>query len=193
VIIFIDMDGVLADFSKAALEVHGRENFWSDNPELRGPGAWGFDEVLYPGEPSRFWGPLSGMQFWVDLLPCEHADLIVKLAFQYGEPYVLTSPSKDPYCIPGKEIWLKMWHPELADRMVYTKHKHLLAGPRRILIDDNDNNCNGFVQAGGLSFTRPQKWNSYWEFENYPKEWLPELNRLLYEELEDEYEPQPGW
>ena len=45
-------------------------------------------------------------------------------------------------------------------RYALTPQKHLLAGPNRILIDDNDRNIEAFRAAGGIGILFPQPWNA---------------------------------
>tara|TARA_B100000700_G_C14367978_1_gene544625 strand:+ start:90 stop:317 length:228 start_codon:yes stop_codon:yes gene_type:complete len=39
-------------------------------------------------------------------------------------------------------------------------HKHLLAKPDVVLIDDSDEKCRKFIEAGGHAILLPQPWNA---------------------------------
>lgn len=112
-IIYIDMDDVLCDFSgahKRALEL---------NPVISIPQSlFGFYQKL---------NPLPGA--------------IETLKALYGSssytPYILTAPSiKNPFSYTEKRVWIEEWlgYP-FVERLIICSHKGLLKGD--ILIDDN--------------------------------------------------------
>lgn len=161
---FIDMDGVLADFVGAACRAHNRP--WPyDDPKNLGTfeiePAWGIT-------PREFWKPIDalGMGFWEGLEKTEESDRIVKLAIAlYGitNVCVLTSPSEDPGCVPGKRAWLKKHYPELGKNVLFGSAKHFVSGKDRLLIDDRDKNIEDFEAYGGTGILVPRPWNrGFW-------------------------------
>lgn len=42
-------------------------------------------------------------------------------------------------------------YPSLQNKLIFTKHKHLLAGENRILVDDNKTNCDLFTEWDGIA------------------------------------------
>lgn len=157
---FIDMDGVLANFVGAACRVHNRP--WPyDDPKNLGrfeiEPAWGIS-------PREFWKPIdaAGIGFWENLEKTEFADRLIRFATSiYGldNLCILTSPSDDPACVPGKRAWMRMNYPLLSKNMLFGSAKQFLAGPDRVLIDDRDKNLEDFQMYGGFGVLVPQPWN----------------------------------
>lgn len=150
---FLDMDGVLSDFIGGACAVHGRNDFveydiWK---------YWGMSE-------ERFWEPLCNREFWAGLERTLEADDIIAAAvrnYDTSEIYILTMPSRfsPEESAAGKLLWIKKHYPFLADQYILTRDKALLAGPRTLLVDDNDDNIRIFEEAGGRTFLVPRPWN----------------------------------
>jgi 5'(3')-deoxyribonucleotidase len=159
--VFLDMDGVIADFVSAAVRVHGKPD-----PYLLPSSLGIFDmEKLWGITIEEFWAPINdaGASFWSTLEPMKDAFDIAQTAIDFaGGPEnvcVLTSPSNDPGCIPGKRAWMEMHFPELKKNMLFGSAKHFLAGPNRILVDDRDKNLEDFAAHGGRSVCVPRLWN----------------------------------
>lgn len=114
-IIYIDMDDVLCDFSgahKKALEA---------NQSISIPQSqFGFYQKLQPLP-----GAVEAMK-----------SLYVSSVFT---PYILTAPStRNPFSYTEKRVWVEEWLGyAFVDRLIICSHKGLLKGD--ILIDDN--NC----------------------------------------------------
>jgi 5'-nucleotidase len=112
-IIYIDMDDVLCDYSgahKKALEA---------NPVMAIPQSqFGFYQKL---------NPLPGA--------------VAAMKSLYGSPaytpYILTAPStRNPFSYTEKRVWVEEWLGyDFVDRLIICSHKGLLKGD--ILIDDN--------------------------------------------------------
>lgn len=159
-ICFIDMDGVVADFVGAACKAHNRS--WPyDDPKNRGKfeiePAWGIT-------PKEFWAPIDalGVDFWLNLEKTPEADKIISRAISaYGVHNIcmLTSPSDDPGCVPGKRGWMRKHYPNLAKSMLFGSAKQFLSGPKRVLIDDRDKNIDDFIAYGGTGILVPRPWN----------------------------------
>lgn len=113
-IIYIDMDDVLCDFSgafKKALD---------SNPVIPIPQSqFGFYQKLDP-------------------LPGAIETLKSLYASSMYTPYILTAPStRNPFSYTEKRVWIEEWlgYP-FVDRLIICSHKGLLKGD--ILIDDNN-------------------------------------------------------
>lgn len=155
--ILLDMDGVLVDFVRSAHEYHELP-FNGSYGETYGFGEWDFVSKL-PMVAKDFWGSL-GYEFWKECHPMPDAEKILDIVTRYGEPYVLTSPAWTRGCIEGKIAWMRRHCPSLAGRMIFTKYKHLMARADNLLIDDYDNNVDGFYESGGKVVLVPREWNS---------------------------------
>lgn len=113
-IVYIDMDGVLADFNKS----HTQKLI--DEPRIQ------FPQCQYG--------------FFRNLEVIEHSVNVCKLLLSCPvfDPYILTAPSKDnPFCYTEKRVWVEEnMGREWVDRLIISPHKHLNIGD--FLIDDRD-------------------------------------------------------
>lgn len=160
---FLDQDGVLADFVGGACVVHGRPS-----PFLDAANAGEFELIKIWGmTPDQFWAPIDavGSEFWRSLSPTAEAEAIVHLVqttFGPDNVAVLTAPSDDPQCVPGKRAWMRQHFPQLARKMIFANAstKHFMACPGSFLVDDRDSNVQDFTRAGGQGILVPRPWNS---------------------------------
>jgi len=112
-IIYVDMDDVLCDFSgahKKALEL---------NPV-----------ILIPQSQFGFYQKLDPLPGAIETLKSLHASSMYT-------PYILTAPStKNPFSYTEKRVWVEEWLGyHFVERLIICSHKGLLKGD--ILIDDN--------------------------------------------------------
>jgi hypothetical protein len=171
--VLLDMDDVLCDFVGGAAWLWGatlrdleplwpREE-WSMVPPL--------SRYVY-GKSGRlqerdFWRRVTacGENFWTGLLPhpwlMELTDGVAALTADW---HVVTSPSVVlcPASYSGKARWLMQHLPHVYKRGGYvpTMHKHLLANPFTVLVDDKPSNVEAFREAGGLGVLFPRHWNA---------------------------------
>jgi len=124
-ILFLDMDGVIADLGSRANRITIEE-------------CKGYDDPL----------------FWECLPKLPWADALARLCVNYFQVYILTTPC-GPASIIGKHNWMKRHYPALSTRMIYTAHKHLLAAPLRILVDDDPGHCARFRESRGIAVEVP--------------------------------------
>ena len=161
-IVLLDMDEVLADFVGGALAVHG----WTRKQlEAVWPaGRWSIVEPMGLTE-REFWLPINatGSAFWSNLAqtPWFHG-LVEDVSLIAPEWYVVTTPSLDPRSCVGKTHWLRRNLGTLFDRFTFTAHKHLLARPDAVLIDDRQETVERFVAHGGQGILFPSRHNSLW-------------------------------
>ncbi len=153
--VFFDLDGVLCDFVGGALKLHNR----TDVPHASI--QWGIEAQLGI-EPAAFWEPL-GYDFWANLEPCQDGiDLLCAVSNHVGDIGrigLLTSPCNTDGCVDGKRAWVKRHLPQFSRRLFVGSAKELFAGPSKVLVDDNDANCDKFRHAGGLVTMPPRPWN----------------------------------
>lgn len=149
--IFIDMDGVLADFVTAACRVHGRQPA-HDHERLHE--AWGISS-------REFWWEIEshGDSFWALLDEYSWSRDLVVLAKEFGPISIATSPALSPDCAAGKVAWLQRFFGNNFREFMIGPRKHLLAKPGAILIDDTVRHCDDFREAGGEAILFPQPWN----------------------------------
>jgi 5'(3')-deoxyribonucleotidase len=159
--IFLDMDGVLTDFVGASLHLHGRPDVMSGWPV----GERDVAKVLNISR-TQYWRLIDeqGADFWAGLEPFPWLADLLEVSRDHAPVTILTSPSIAPSCLEGKVRWLHRHFPKVNGRhfMDYLigNQKHLLAQPRRVLIDDADSNVESFRAAGGKAILFPQVWNS---------------------------------
>lgn len=157
--ILLDIDGVLADFVGGALRLFHR----LDALEAWPPGEWEVARVIGVAD-EDFWATVDhgGEDFWARLEPTPWAAGFVELCEGVcpGRVSLLSSPSRDPYSAAGKIQWIRSHFPQFEQRYIFAPaEKELLAAPGRLLIDDNDGNCERFAAAGGDAIVFPQPWN----------------------------------
>jgi 5'(3')-deoxyribonucleotidase len=150
---YLDMDGVLTDFTKAALALHGRSIPYDEI-------VWDFNEQL--GIPAKqFWAPM-GFEFWANLdWTAEGKDILRYVERYFGDRVVImTSPIPNLGCAEGKLEWLRRELPSYARKFALCPVKHLTAGPGKVLIDDSDDNLYKFRVHGGKGILVPRPWNA---------------------------------
>lgn len=176
--VFLDLDGVLADFTGAVFKLHDKPDPWVNNPSNQKQydlaNLWGISST-------QFWEPINkDPDFWFNLEKLPHADELVNYLEEKTKVYIATSPSLHENSYYGKAKWIKKHYPKLLSRSVFTNHKHYLANRTSLLIDDRDDNINSFLKHGGKGVIFPQYWNSKSLFQSDPLKYIKlELHRLL--------------
>lgn len=113
-IVYIDMDDVLCDFSGAHAAA------LKENPAVKYPQSqYGFFTNLHPID--------GGIEFVNELM---HSNVYI--------PYILTAPSiQNPLCYTEKRVWIeKMFGLSFVSNLIICNNKALLRGD--ILIDDHE-------------------------------------------------------
>lgn len=142
--LYIDMDGVIADFNNTAkqfLNISSNEiiNKWSEQDWLK------LTKIPH---------------LYRSLRPTELAIPLMTLVKRFQtelkfDCYILTAiPSKNdvPDCIHDKILWIQQYFPYMYVRFgPYGKDKHLHCKPGDILVDDRKDICYNWTQAGGLA------------------------------------------
>lgn len=151
--IYLDMDGVISDFTTAALIANGVD------PSAHIAKEYKIEKDL--GISARkFWENIDnvGEVFWSDMgLFSWTIDLIGSL----DNFIILSSPSMNPQCVSGKLKWIyKVLGSSFRNYMfVPSNLKCKVANQDSILIDDSEKNCEDFMTAGGYSVLFPQPYN----------------------------------
>lgn len=152
--IYLDMDGVLANFAKFACTWLGQQNlldFWPN-------GVTHIDDALGLKKGEK-WNLLPKETFQ-RLEPTKEFKEIVSLVTSVDPLFhICTSPGPWAWAATDKINWLRKYiHPEFK-RYVVVKDKTCVAKPGAILIDDSDSNINAFIREGGQGVLVPQPWN----------------------------------
>jgi hypothetical protein len=156
--VFFDLDGVLANFVRGALQTHRAELPIATV-------SWGFPaQIGFTGvDDPRFWEPLD-FGFWANLEPYPDGFALLRFAETLvGATNIglLTSPCDTAGCVEGKRAWVAKHLPEYRRRLFVGSAKELFASPRKVLVDDHDANCAKFMAAGGRCVMPPRPWNAY--------------------------------
>lgn len=164
--VFVDIDGVLADFIRPAFAHLGvclRE-------ERVYPSEAGWDCVKAFNmlastliSSDDFWNSFNRHDFWASLPVYDYAcPLLEYLGEAVGRSNVMlaTSATLSPASVSGKMEWIQKNLPTWIRRQYFIgSKKHFLAAPRRVLIDDSLDNCKAFKQHGGNAILVPRPWN----------------------------------
>ncbi len=180
--VFIDLDGVLADFHTSAMRIHGRMDALKAWP----PGEWDIEKVV-GCTVDEFWKKIDDdHSFWPWLEPTAWKDeLLAMSASFFDRMSFLTSPSRHPLCFSGKRAWAIRHLPENAN-LILCKTKDLIAREDRLLIDDSDKNVKAWEGAGGKAILFPRMWNALHEKSAIPMVHVGmELQRLLSSQITD--------
>lgn len=166
-IVYLDMDGVLADFVTAAMYRFIKNRAVIDRLLSAWPPESGLDgiyEILGVKE-NAFWHEVNqgGVLFWKGLPVYPWATELVDIAESIGETLILSSPSRGGSSAAGKLEWLYEKLNTHKRKFILTpkKYKHLLARPGDVLIDDDPATCFRWHQHGGKMVLFPRPWNAH--------------------------------
>lgn len=162
--IFLDMDGVLVDFMRPVMAVHGIR--YDMYPVEAG---WDIMEavgILAPEKKltvSEFWAPCD-RKFWAGLPKTNLCDTLIRTVEGYvgAENVALLTSAMWPEAAAGKVDWVMSNYPQYQSRLIMGTAKEFMAGPDRLLIDDRDKNVEDFRAAGGRAIKVPRPWNTLW-------------------------------
>ena len=172
-VIYLDMDGVVCDFVKRAVEEfipHQADRF---DFMLRWPkGDYDICKLLGV-KPKKFWKVVEGYgwQWWAALALYEDAQGLYEWLSNFGRVVYASTPTLSPDCVKGKLDWIQQQHGVHFRDYVFTPDKTLLAGHNTFLVDDCDANIEKFIDAGGNGIVWARPWN---------REELPSGSRRAY-------------
>jgi hypothetical protein len=167
-LIFLDMDGVLCDFIGPAAALHGRDARALDWAAGKGLDLAAQTSKVFGLGLDAFWWPIhaAGEKFWAELELTPWASGragLVASALRLDDCVVLSRPSSCPTSAAGKALWLRRHFDgrfAVPSGAILCARKELLAGPGRVLIDDDDRNVAAWRAAGGAAVLLPQPWNA---------------------------------
>jgi 5'(3')-deoxyribonucleotidase len=143
--IFIDLDGVVADFTGHAAKQHGIAL-----PEGQIPHHFLYETLT----PKQFWSKCRGEEFWVNIPVFPWAQDLVNLVNANTKEWAfLTKANLDDTCYQGKARWIRKHFPKHTERLwIVRGDKHIAASQDCLLIDDHPENIAGWLNAGGQVF-----------------------------------------
>jgi len=159
--IFLDLDGVLADWIGGVCRLYGIDRSLAEN--TTGP-YQDISDVLGVST-NALWRAVdeAGSRFWAELDRYPWARPLFEYCEAIAPTTILTSPSWHPTSLSGKLEWLNRhlrWRGEKAFRQyLIGPDKVACARPGALLIDDRDSQCEAFRAAGGSAILFPQPWN----------------------------------
>jgi len=158
--IFVDLDGVLADWLSPALCVMGYEPdaVYAAWDKLN-PRPWNVFQVITTSA-DRGWQAidLAGDSFWANLPKLSHANALMQSCRSVSDSVtVLTSPSQHPSSYSGKVRWLDHHFGRgfAHSQALLGGCKHVVARPGAVLIDDSPANCSAWEANGGHAILFP--------------------------------------
>jgi hypothetical protein len=135
--IYCDMDGVLTNFEERF------EHFSGTSPKH-------YEERF--GQ-AGFWNLIDeevGIKYWVGMKWMETGEELWKYIEPHN-PTILTSPSRHNNSRLGKRLWVRNHIVPLPKIIfAFSKNKRQYAGENHILIDDREDNIEGFIKDGGI-------------------------------------------
>lgn len=155
-IIYLDLDGVLVDFVSGALKEIGVTEYSIPQNEYNIEN-WGGVNI----STEDFWLAIdkTNEHFWANLEKFSWADDLVELCQDFGEVFFLSSPSRNPYCVAGKMLWIQKHYPKLVRNVILTGKKHHCSAKGRVLIDDSPHKVTPFLKYGGEGILFPAAYN----------------------------------
>ena len=140
--IYVDMDGVVADFDKRFTDLAGMSP--SEFESKNGKNAfWDFIDVKHK------------LAFWVGIPPMQDAQRLIDYVSKHDYE-MLTAPSIKKESLMGKGLWIRNWAKKglfpSKPKVNYksAKNKHHFAAPNHILIDDKQSTIDSWNAAGGV-------------------------------------------
>lgn len=133
-VVYLDMDGVLADFNGRYKEIFGKD---SDANSANDPNV----------------GKLVGTDFFATLDKLPDADKLVAVCvYLFGGYSICSSPLRGDgeNSAVNKKLWIKQHLTPQPDQIVITGKKDSYAKGKNILIDDRPKNINAWRDRGGI-------------------------------------------
>jgi len=166
-IIMLDMDGVVTDWIGGVCNLLGVP--LDKLSLLWPPGKYDIELALSAYFEREFtedelWDRINHAEkfegFWRHLEMLPWAQQLLDLVEDMGsEWYYCTSPSRHASSFSGKRLWMQRHHGDKFRDYFLTKHKHLLANPVTVLIDDSKSKIKKFKKHGGHTILFPRFYN----------------------------------
>ena len=148
------MDGVIADFVKAACELHGHGGYV--------PQVFNFYKYEWGMSSYLFWKKIDETpDFWLNIEKFEWTDDFINYLHKNKLPYTIcTSPSLSTTAVHEKILWMrKHISPKFKDFQI-GHQKYLMSNENHILVDDWEKNLETF-KGPSILFPSPQNENRH--------------------------------
>lgn len=152
--IFLDLDGVIANWTKQIVEKtfslpyeevpsYGREGLIQFIQDRTGFHEQKVKGKIYGSGSSDFWSNIEKF-YWADQL----VTLINRSGHQW---FFLTKPFQTPGCYEGKAQWIKKYYPKFFNKLIIIPGSKGLCARNAncLLIDDHKKNLEEWSEAGG--------------------------------------------
>lgn len=180
--ICLDLDEVLCDFVGPAMAFHGYESerYYDRWPEGDYSAMASCIGLTVP----QFWAPIeeAGAGFWASLKMFHWAETLLANCRKHA-PVTVVTRTESPAAAAGKYAWLAK-HKFRSFSIGPEKTHWAKTHPGAVLIDDCDENCEAFREAGGRAIVFPRHWNSRSHFKQDP-------TRYVRDQLQWMNEPAP--
>src|SRR5574343_735427 len=142
--VYLDMDGVLCNFESQCRKLFRKDFHHTET----------LDEFIQRHTKKKFWISIHQTQglFWSTMEPLNEntLEIVEKFKESCSHVHILSAPAKDPNCVAGKNLWLDKYIGEdIISKRIFDVHKYKYASPGRILVDDNRDHINKWIQGGG--------------------------------------------
>jgi PAS domain-containing protein len=132
--IYCDLDGVLVDFDKGYYDLTGIDT-----------------EKRINLTKEKFWEPIveAGSKWWEELEWTKDGKELWNYIKKHS-PIILSAPSREKSSKIGKRKWIKKYLPNIPLILKPAYEKCLFSSPTSILIDDNKDNIEQWINKGGI-------------------------------------------
>ena len=166
--VYLDMDGVLADFVGSSIRALGHAPAEVMPRMLEHKGDYDGMYSALDMDEDEFWerldalegGTVPGSLVWEKMDPYPWRDMILKLCREVAPTWILTSPSRNAGSSYGKIVWLQTWLGARFRDYILSPRKWHVARPGTLLVDDSDRNVDKWRRKGGEAILFPRIWNS---------------------------------
>ncbi len=169
--LYLDMDGVQADFFGAWAKRHGLTHY----KEIPHPED-AINELAHSS-------PEEVYNFFRDLEPLQGGQQIISWLHKNKIPFtVLSAPLRGPYAnnsIEAKKDWLDQYNPGTSNNAIFTSKKFKYAkngNDVNVLVDDFGRYLDGWNNAGGIA-VKHEDGNTNHTISELEKIYAPYLNR----------------
>ncbi len=163
--LFLDVDGVLSDFTTGAHKKLGIDLYYSNWPYKRGPDGSDWQNEL--GMSFDDLSAICDFDFWANLPWHSDGRAILDVVlghFDTSDITLLTTPMPHVMSASGKMAWIEKNLPDFKRQtIVCSEKKHVFAGvPGAVLLDDSQRNFNYWRNHWGRAVLVPRWWNNLW-------------------------------